>query len=100
MKTIITALGFLFIIGMDCSIRTIDFLNACDVNIELTKESSSESESKEKSEKNLGDYIEELANHLKFKNEFESNNLLAIEFKAIFHHNPWDEIPSPPPEYS
>ncbi|NNF36958.1 MAG: hypothetical protein HKN68_22840, partial [Saprospiraceae bacterium] len=64
MKTVITALGFLIIIGMDCTIRTIDFLAGCDINIELTKESSSESESKEKSEKNLGDYIEELANLL------------------------------------
>lgn len=100
MKTVITALGFLIIIGTDFSLRTLDFLSDCDFNIELTKESSSESDTNEKTKKKLGDYFEELVTNLNFKKEIETNKLLAFEFKAIIHHSPWDEIPLPPPEHS
>ena len=99
MKALITSIALILIIGIDCGARLIDELHSFEISIENCSESSSESESKESSEKKLKDYVGNEFNHPPYISYNNSDEKNLIEFSNTMPHDPWDEIPYPPPEY-
>ncbi len=98
-KNLLTALGLIIIIGTDCGIRFFNDFNSYEVVTDISNEKAPDSESKEKSEKKLKDYVGNDFSHLATALANKSDKLQCIEFLNKPFHSHWDEIPYPPPEF-